>query len=50
MRGRKKIPTTRKDLAAQHEADYLARLLREEIGLDAPDLPLADLIARSLGY
>jgi len=49
-RVRKRIPTTRKDLASQYEADYRSKLLRGEMERDQPDLPLTDLITRYLDF
>jgi hypothetical protein len=47
---RKKIPTTRKDLAQQYERDYRNKLLRQEIGLEQPDVALSSLIERYLKF
>jgi integrase len=47
---RKRIPTTRKDVAVQYEADLRLKLLRGEMGFEEPDMRLPDLIARYLGF
>lgn len=49
-RVRKRIPTTRKDVAVQYEADFRVKLLRGEMGLEEPDLPLDELVFRYLDF
>ncbi len=47
---RERIPTTRKDVAVQYEADPRLKYLREEMGVEQPDPPLANLVAAYLDF